>query len=108
MILIRTTLILILPWMMLSCRTAKSVVAAVVVMLDKGLLTEETALGLVADVAGRFGQAIDAKAELEKAREQAAQRAAERDAADAFTTPGSTPGNAPGDGGDGGDGGAQP
>ena len=29
MILSRTTLILILPWMMLSCRTAKSVVAAV-------------------------------------------------------------------------------
>lgn len=65
----------------------QSVAAAVVVLLDKGLVTEETGLQLVADVAMRFGQAIDAKAELEKAREQAAERRSKADAADAFGDP---------------------
>ncbi len=39
----------------------QSVVSAVVQMIDAGLLTEETALKIVADVAQRFGQDFDAK-----------------------------------------------
>ncbi len=69
----------------------QSVTAAVVVLIDKGLLTQERALQLVADVAARFGQAIDAAEELEKARKEHAQRkkdAADAAEADAFTIPG--------------------
>ena len=62
----------------------QSVVSAVVQMIDAGLLTEETALKIVADVAQRFGQDFDAKAELADAREEAAQRQAERDARDIY------------------------
>lgn len=61
-----------------------SVVTAVVQMIDAGLLTQETALKIVADVAQRFGQDFDAKTELEAARKEAAKRKAERDAADVF------------------------
>lgn len=45
-----------------------SVVTAVIQMIDAGLLTEETGLKLVADVAQRFGQDFDAKTDLEEAR----------------------------------------
>jgi hypothetical protein len=65
----------------------REVATTVVVMLDKGLLTEETALRLVADVAQRFGQQIDAKAELVAARAEATTRRAERAKEDAFNLP---------------------
>lgn len=63
----------------------QQLVSSVVQMIDAGLMTEETALKIVADVAQRFGQDFDAKAELEAAREEAAARQAKRDAADVFT-----------------------
>lgn len=62
----------------------QSTVSAVIQMIDAGLLTEETGLKIVADVAQRFGQDFDAKAELAAARAEAAQRQAERDARDVF------------------------
>ncbi|WP_448252908.1 hypothetical protein [Ottowia oryzae] len=64
-----------------------SLVSAVVQMIDAGLLTEETALKIVADVAQRFGQDFDAKTELEAARKEAAQRKADRQAEDMFRLP---------------------
>lgn len=65
----------------------REVTAAALMLVDKGLLTEERALSLVADIASRFGQEIDAKAELEAARTERKQREAD-DPADAFTLPG--------------------
>ena len=61
-----------------------SVVQAVTQMIEAGLLTEETALKIVADVAQRFGQDFDAKTELEAARKEHAQRKKDRDAEDVF------------------------
>ena len=61
-----------------------SVVTAVIQMIDAGLLTEETALKLVADVAQRFGQDFDAKTELENARKEHAKRKKDRDSEDVF------------------------
>ena len=61
-----------------------SVVTAVIQMIDAGLLTEETALKLVADVAQRFGQDFDAKTELEAARKESADRKAKAAASDVF------------------------
>ena len=61
-----------------------SVVSAVIQMIDAGLLTEETALKLVADVAQRFGQDFDAKTELENARKEHAKRKKDRDSEDVF------------------------
>ena len=63
----------------------QTLVSSVVQMIEAGLMTEETALKIVADVAQRFGQDFDAKAELEAARAEAATRKAKRDAADVFT-----------------------
>ncbi|MFG5411490.1 hypothetical protein ABXN37_29375, partial [Piscinibacter sakaiensis] len=80
----------------------QSVAATVVQMRDAGLLTDKTALQLVADVAARFGQEIDAEAELEAARKERDDRQARRDAADAF----STATDLPGDSGQGGGGAA--
>ena len=60
------------------------VVQAVIQMIDAGLLTEETALKLVADVAQRFGQDFDAKTELEAARKEHQARQDTRAAADVF------------------------
>ncbi len=62
-------------------------VSAVIQMIDAGLLTEETALKIVADVAQRFGQDFDAKTELEAARAEAAERKAKRLAEDSFNLP---------------------
>lgn len=62
----------------------QSLTTAVIQMIDGGLLTEETALKMVADVAGRFGQDIDAKAELDAARKEAADRKAKSQAEDSF------------------------
>ena len=60
------------------------VVQAVIQMIDAGLLTQETALKLVADVAQRFGQDFDAKTELDAARKEAGERKAKTDAEDVF------------------------
>ncbi|PAT39169.1 hypothetical protein CK623_11455 [Vandammella animalimorsus] len=65
----------------------QSVVAAAMLAIDRGLLTEETALKIVADVASRFGQEIDPAAELEAARAQAEQRAAEQAQRDTYRAP---------------------
>lgn len=65
----------------------QGVVNAVSMLIDKGLMTEETALGIVADVAQRFGQEFDAKAELEQARAEHAQRKADQAAQDVFNLP---------------------
>lgn len=59
------------------------VVAAVVQMISEGLLSDETGVSVVANVAQRFGVEIDAKAELVKAREQKQARAAQ----DSFNLP---------------------
>ena len=61
--------------------------AAVIQMIEAGLLTEETSLKIIADVAQRFGQDFDAKTELAAARKEAAQRKAERAAEDVFQLP---------------------
>jgi hypothetical protein len=64
----------------------REVTAAALMLVDRGLLTEERALSLVDDIAGRFGQEIDVAAELKAAREERKQREAD-DPADAFTQP---------------------
>ncbi len=64
----------------------QQVTAAVVVIIGQGLLTEERGLAIIADIAARFGQEIDAKAELEAARTEAAQRAKDKADADTFRT----------------------
>lgn len=69
----------------------RDVATAALLLVDRGLLTEERALGLVADIAGRFGQEIDVKAEIEAARLERAQRRAE----DAFHDPAADPGTDP-------------
>ena len=69
----------------------QQVTAAVVVIIGQGLLTEERGLALIADVAARFGQEIDAKSELAAARQEAAKRAADKAKADTFNLPGNTP-----------------
>lgn len=53
----------------------REVVVAACLGVDKGLLTQETALRLVADVAGRFGQQIDAPKEIEAVRAEMKLRA---------------------------------
>lgn len=61
-----------------------AVATTVVLMIDNGILTQETALRLIADVAARFGQEIDAEAELKAAREEFQKRAAEKQRQDNF------------------------
>lgn len=58
---------------------------AVVVLIDKGLITEERALKMVADIAGRFGQEIDAVDELEKARKEREKREKDKAGKDVFS-----------------------
>lgn len=62
----------------------QSLATSVVQMIDAGLMTQETALKIVADVAQRFGQEIDAPAELAAARVEAADRKAKSQAEDSF------------------------
>lgn len=62
----------------------QSVVSASIQMMEAGLLTEETALKICADVAQRFGQDFDPKAELEAARAEAQERQDKRDARDLY------------------------
>lgn len=65
----------------------QAVATAVIMLIDNGLLTEERGLRLVADVAQRFGQEIDAKQELEAARAEAKKRADEKAKSDTFNLP---------------------
>ncbi|MGQ9370542.1 hypothetical protein [Azospirillum sp. A39] len=69
------------------------VATAATVLIDKGLLSEETAVHLVASIAGRLGVDIDAGEELAKARTAADERAAE----DAFSLPPEEPADGAGD-----------
>lgn len=62
----------------------QALVTSVIQMIDAGLLTQETALKLVADVAQRFGQDFDAKTELDAARKEHAARKAKSQADDSF------------------------
>lgn len=62
----------------------QGVVNAVISMIDAGLLTEETALKIVADVAQRFGQDFDAKTELKAAQAEYEARKKKRQAEDSF------------------------
>ncbi|WP_238121969.1 MULTISPECIES: hypothetical protein [unclassified Xanthobacter] len=58
-------------------------VAAVASAVDRGLMTEETAVKLIAGIAGKLGVEIDASAELEAAR----RAKGEREEADVFRQP---------------------
>lgn len=66
----------------------QQVTTTVISLIDAGLLTEERALLLVADIAQRFGQEIDAKAELIAARAEKAKRQADKAKSDAFNLTG--------------------
>ena len=68
----------------------QTLVTALTIAIDKGLLTEETAVKIIANVAVRFGQDIDPAAELEAARAQREERQADAAAADTFRTPPAT------------------
>ena len=63
------------------------VATTVVLLVDNGMLTQERALQLVANVAARFGQEIDAVAELAKARAEHQQRKKDQATGDAFNLP---------------------
>lgn len=63
------------------------VVQAVIQMIDAGLLTQETGLKLMADVAQRFGQDFDAKTELDAAQKEHQARKAAKAAEDSFNLP---------------------
>lgn len=60
------------------------VVTGVAIAIDKGLMTEATAVALVATIAGQLGVEIDPKKELEDARAAAAGRRARQADDDAF------------------------
>ena len=62
----------------------QQVVNAVVIMIDASLLTQERGLQLIGDVASRFGQEIDAKAELAAARLEAKKRSEDKAKHDSF------------------------
>lgn len=70
----------------------QQVVNAVVIMIDAGLLTQERGLQLIGDVASRFGQEIDAKAELAAAQVEARARAEDQAKHDSFHLSPSEPG----------------
>jgi hypothetical protein len=73
----------------------QQVVVGAALAREKGLISEATAVTLVAAIAGRLGVEIDAAAELEAAREEAAKRAA----ADIYSdVPDQVEGEAAGDG----------
>jgi hypothetical protein len=63
------------------------VATTVVLLIDEGLLTQERGLKLIADVAQRFGQEINAVDELTKAQAEHAARQKEKAAADSFNLP---------------------
>ena len=62
---------------------AQQLVVGCVLAIDKGLMSQETAVQLIAAVASRLGVDIDAKQELESAQAELAAKKAE----DVFTTP---------------------
>lgn len=61
----------------------QQVTAAAVQAIDRGLLTEETAVRMIENTAGRLGVEFDAVEELAKARQESEKRAEK----DVFTTP---------------------
>jgi hypothetical protein len=61
----------------------QQVVTAAGLAIDRGLLTEDTALKIIDAVSGRLGVSIDVEAELEAARQTAADKAAQ----DVFVDP---------------------
>jgi hypothetical protein len=63
------------------------VATTVVLLIDEGLLTQERGLKLIADVAQRFGQEIDAVDELAKAQAEYQKRQKDKAAADSFNLP---------------------
>lgn len=63
------------------------VATAVILLIDNGLLTRERGLQLIANVAGRFGQEIDAADELAKAQAEYEKRQADDAARDSFNLP---------------------
>ena len=65
----------------------QQVVAGAVVAVAEGLLTRETAVGLIAAIAGRLGVEFDAAEELKAAMEEHADAEAKRREDDAFTGP---------------------
>jgi len=65
----------------------QQVATTVVSLIESGLLTEERGLLLVADIAQRFGQEIDAKAELIAAKKEKADRDKAKAASDSFNLP---------------------
>lgn len=67
----------------------QQVVVASIMQIDKGLLTEQTAVKIIASVAGRLGVEYDAEAELTAAQEEHAQREKDNAArqADAYGNP---------------------
>ncbi len=64
-----------------------AVSASCISLIQQGLLTEETALGIIALIAGMLGAKIDPPAELEKAKKQAGEREAQQQSRDGFTLP---------------------
>lgn len=65
----------------------QQVATTVTSLIEAGLLTEERALLLIADIAQRFGQEIDAKAELAAAKAEKATRDAKKARDDSFNLP---------------------
>ncbi len=63
------------------------VATAVILLIDNGLLTQERGLQLVANVAQRFGQEIDAKDELARAQAELDKRSKDKAASDSFNLP---------------------
>lgn len=61
----------------------QQITASVVVAIEQGLMTEQTALTLIESVAGRLGVEFDPEAELQKARVERAARRALQAAAEA-------------------------
>jgi hypothetical protein len=59
----------------------------VVLLIGEGLLTQERGLKLIADVAQRFGQEINAVDELAKAQAEFQKRQKDKAAADSFNLP---------------------
>jgi hypothetical protein len=65
----------------------QQIVVACAVAIEKGLLTELTAVKIVNAIAGRLGVEFDADAELKAAREEMTKREATRAERDSFTEP---------------------
>lgn len=73
----------------------QQVTAAVMLATQRGFLSENMAVMLIASVAERLGVEIDAEAELATARKEAEARAAKQAEIDAFPDPGADTGTGP-------------